>query len=120
MNLDDNIITAAATAQTASSSPPSISSEVHVGTNHNKAQAQAQAPPDPRPRARAPVRQINIQHEREEIQILKQQVINLQKENNALKKNMGILYRSAKLELDRKDARVVRLEEELELQRNFN
>lgn len=60
-------------------------------------------------------RQINIQQEREEIQILKQKVESLTKENNALKRNMGILYRSAKLEMDRKDARAVRLEEELRM-----
>uniref|UniRef100_A0A7S3V6M3 Uncharacterized protein n=1 Tax=Chaetoceros debilis TaxID=122233 RepID=A0A7S3V6M3_9STRA len=93
-DLEDNI--------TPPTPSPSLSSEIRVNDK-------VKVPPGPR------ARQINIQHEREEIQILKQQVESLKKENNALKKNMGILYRSAKLELDRKDARTKRLEEELKM-----
>ncbi len=61
----------------------------------------------------AGTRQINVQKEREEIRVLTLEVERLKQENNILKKNMGTLYRSVKLELDRKDARIMSLEEEL-------
>lgn len=44
---------------------------------------------------------------------LKKQIEELQNENGILKRNIGTLYRTAKLELDRKDARIAELEFEL-------
>ena len=48
--------------------------------------------------------QINMIHK------LQKDIIALQEENNILKRNMGILYRTAKVELERKDSRIMELE----------
>lgn len=48
---------------------------------------------------------------------LQQQIKTLQAENEALKKNMGILYRTAKSELERKDRRIDELQNELDARR---
>ncbi|KAL7453076.1 hypothetical protein ACHAWC_004764 [Mediolabrus comicus] len=48
---------------------------------------------------------------------LQQQIKSLQAENEALKKNMGILYRTAKSELERKDRRIDELQNELDARR---
>lgn len=45
---------------------------------------------------------------------LRQQVQSLKAENDILKKNMGILYRTSKSELDRKDRTISQLQEELD------
>ena len=45
---------------------------------------------------------------------LRQQVQSLKAENDILKKNMGILYRTSKSELDRKDRTIAQLQEELD------
>jgi predicted RNase H-like nuclease (RuvC/YqgF family) len=55
---------------------------------------------------------INLKEEREEVTKLKQEVEQLQKENELLKRNMGTLYRTARLELDRKDGRILELEQQ--------
>lgn len=49
-----------------------------------------------------------------EIEQLRQQLQSLTKENNILKQNMGILYRTAKSELDRKDRTILDLQSELD------
>lgn len=48
---------------------------------------------------------------------LQQQIKTLQAENETLKKNMGILYRTAKSELERKDRRIDELQNELDARR---
>lgn len=63
--------------------------------------------------------QINIQQEREDIRNLKKELERIKKENGVLKQNMGTLYRTAKKELERKDARIVELERELNAQRGY-
>ena len=53
----------------------------------------------------------------EEIMIIKQlhhQIKSLQAENDTLKKNIGILYRTAKSELERKDGTIGRLQDEVD------
>ncbi len=60
------------------------------------------------------VRQINIQHEREEIRNLNNEVEMLKRENELLKRNMGMLYRTAKKELQRKDASILQMKMELD------
>ncbi len=45
---------------------------------------------------------------------LLQQVQSLKAENDILKKNMGILYRTSKSELDRKDRIIAQLQDELD------
>ena len=52
-----------------------------------------------------------------ELHQLQQQINTLRAENEVLKKNMGILYRTAKSELDRKDRTIDRLQNELDGQR---
>mmetsp|Transcript_717 Transcript_717/g.1190 ORF Transcript_717/g.1190 Transcript_717/m.1190 type:complete len:92 (-) Transcript_717:155-430(-) len=52
-----------------------------------------------------------------EIVKLQQQIKTLEAENETLKKNMGILYRTAKSELDRKDRRIDELQNDLDAQR---
>ena len=49
-----------------------------------------------------------------EIIQLQQQIDSLKAENEILKKNMGILYRTSKSELDRKDRTIDRLQDELD------
>ncbi len=48
---------------------------------------------------------------------LQQQIKSLQAENETLKKNMGILYRTAKSELERKDRRIDELQNDLDARR---
>jgi len=43
-----------------------------------------------------------------------EKLLQLQSENEILKRNIGTLYRTAKLELERKDKRIAMLEEELD------
>ena len=52
----------------------------------------------------------------EEIMIkqLQHQIKSLQAENDTLKKNIGILYRTAKSELERKDGTIGRLQDEVD------
>ncbi|KAL3787444.1 hypothetical protein ACHAW5_008982 [Stephanodiscus triporus] len=45
---------------------------------------------------------------------LRQQIQSLKAENEILKKNIGILYRTAKSELERKDRTIVQLQNELD------
>jgi hypothetical protein len=45
---------------------------------------------------------------------LRQQILSLKAENDILKKNMGILYRTSKSELERKDRTIVQLQNELD------
>lgn len=45
---------------------------------------------------------------------LQQQVASLKEENETLRRNMGILYRTAKAELERKDKAIDRLQNELD------
>ena len=52
-----------------------------------------------------------------EISKMQQQIKTLQAENETLKKNMGILYRTAKSELERKDRRIEDLQNELDARR---
>ena len=52
-----------------------------------------------------------------EIVKLQQQIKTLEAENETLKKNMGILYRTAKSELERKDRRIDELQNDLDAQR---
>ena len=49
-----------------------------------------------------------------EIKQLRQQLQSLKSENDILKQNMGILYRTAKSELDRKDRTILELQSELD------
>lgn len=49
-----------------------------------------------------------------EISKLQQQIKTLEDENEILKKNMGILYRTAKTELERKDRRIDELQNDLD------
>ena len=46
---------------------------------------------------------------------LEKKIKRLEGENETLKRNMGTLYRTAKLELDRKDAMIADLERQLQL-----
>lgn len=66
-----------------------------------------------KPHKQKQTHQINIQQEREDIQALSKELTIIKEENGVLKRNMGTLYRTAKVELDRKDDRIRRLEEEL-------
>jgi septal ring factor EnvC (AmiA/AmiB activator) len=52
-----------------------------------------------------------------EISNLQQQIKNLEAENETLKKNIGILYRTAKSELERKDRRIEELQNDLDARR---
>ena len=52
-----------------------------------------------------------------EIVKLQQQIKALEAENETLKKNMGILYRTAKSELERKDRRIDELQDDLDARR---
>lgn len=52
-----------------------------------------------------------------EILKLQQQIKTLKAENETLKKNMGILYRTAKSELERKDRRIDELQNDLDARR---
>ena len=52
-----------------------------------------------------------------EIAKLQQQIKALEAENETLKKNMGILYRTAKSELERKDRRIDELQDDLDARR---
>ena len=52
-----------------------------------------------------------------EIAKLQQQIKTLEAENETLKKNMGILYRTAKSELERKDRRIDELQDDLDARR---
>eukprot|EP00574_Skeletonema_japonicum_P006857 CAMPEP_0201721352 /NCGR_PEP_ID=MMETSP0593-20130828/6042_1 /ASSEMBLY_ACC=CAM_ASM_000672 /TAXON_ID=267983 /ORGANISM="Skeletonema japonicum, Strain CCMP2506" /LENGTH=95 /DNA_ID=CAMNT_0048212151 /DNA_START=50 /DNA_END=337 /DNA_ORIENTATION=+ len=52
-----------------------------------------------------------------EILKLQQQIKTLKAENETLKKNMGILYRTAKSELERKDRRIDELQNDLDVRR---
>ena len=58
---------------------------------------------------------IDVQKEQEEkiTMKFKQEIESLKNENEVLKRNIGTLYRTAKLELERKDARISELELEL-------
>ena len=49
-----------------------------------------------------------------EITQLQQQIKSLKTENETLKKNIGILYRTAKSELERKDRTIEQLQDELD------
>jgi ribosomal protein L19E len=49
-----------------------------------------------------------------EIEQLREQLQSLKSENFILKQNMGILYRTAKSELDRKDRTILELQSELD------
>mmetsp|Transcript_17517 Transcript_17517/g.36763 ORF Transcript_17517/g.36763 Transcript_17517/m.36763 type:complete len:122 (+) Transcript_17517:84-449(+) len=49
-----------------------------------------------------------------EVNEMQQQMMTLKEENEILKKNMGILYRTAKSELERKDRAIERLQNELD------
>lgn len=49
-----------------------------------------------------------------EVDRLRQQLKSLAEENDVLKKNMGILYRTAKNELERKDRAIDQLQSELD------
>lgn len=49
-----------------------------------------------------------------EIEQLRQRLQSLKLENDILKQNMGILYRTAKSELDRKDRTILQLQSELD------
>ena len=48
------------------------------------------------------------------ISLLEKKIKRLEGENESLKRNMGTLYRTAKLELDRKDAMIADLERQLQ------
>lgn len=48
---------------------------------------------------------------------LQQQIKQLEAENETLKMNMGILYRTAKSELERKDRRIEELQNDLDARR---
>lgn len=52
----------------------------------------------------------------EQAEFLEQQVTKLQAENEHLKRNMGILYRTAKAEIQRKDNEIESLMKQLESQ----
>mmetsp|Transcript_30001 Transcript_30001/g.51044 ORF Transcript_30001/g.51044 Transcript_30001/m.51044 type:complete len:98 (-) Transcript_30001:75-368(-) len=52
-----------------------------------------------------------------EIAQLQQQIKSLKAENETLKKNIGILYRTAKSELERKDRTIDQLQNELDASR---
>jgi len=54
-----------------------------------------------------------ISKQNHEIQALKVELNKTLKENETLKRNIGTLYRTAKNELDRKDARILDLERKL-------
>mmetsp|Transcript_2986 Transcript_2986/g.4351 ORF Transcript_2986/g.4351 Transcript_2986/m.4351 type:complete len:96 (-) Transcript_2986:358-645(-) len=54
---------------------------------------------------------------RPDISKLQEQIKRLEAENKDLKKNMGILYRTAKSELERKDRRIDELQNDLDARR---
>lgn len=54
-----------------------------------------------------------------EIQQLLEQLKQIKAENDILKRNMGILYRTAKSELERKDRAIFQLQNELDLLRRW-
>ncbi len=54
--------------------------------------------------------QSQSQQSQQMITKLQIEINKLKQENETLKRNMGILYRTAKLELERKDARILQLE----------
>jgi hypothetical protein len=49
-----------------------------------------------------------------QVEQLREQILSLKAENDTLKKNMGILYRTSKSELERKDRTIVQLQNELD------
>jgi len=51
---------------------------------------------------------------------LRQQITNLQKENETLKRNIGTLYRTAKGEITRKDAEIARLQGKVQFMNRNN
>ena len=53
----------------------------------------------------------------EQVEFLEQQVNKLQAENENLKRNMGILYRTAKAEIERKDNEIESLMKQVESQK---
>ena len=53
----------------------------------------------------------------QDVSKLQQRIKQLEAENETLKKNMGILYRTAKSELERKDRRLEELENDLDARR---
>ena len=75
-----------------------------------------QQPPIPTKQEQEPkVKQLkpsDILIDQKEVQDLRNKIADLTNENETLKRNMGILYRTAKLELERKDARIRLLEEQ--------
>ena len=74
----------------------------HVSTKNNETM-KGMAPP--------------ILPEPEEVRQLLEQTKQLKAENDILKRNMGILYRTAKSELERKDRTIIQLQNELDLLR---
>ena len=75
----------------------------HVSTNNETMTGRLMAPP--------------ILPEPEEVRQLLEQTKQLKAENDTLKRNMGILYRTAKSELERKDRTIIQLQNELDLLR---
>ena len=61
-----------------------------------------------------PTMMMSSQSEEIMIKQLQHQIKSLQAENDTLKKNIGILYRTAKSELERKDGTIGRLQDEVD------
>ena len=76
--------------------------------------AQNEEAPKPPPRYDSPIKEKDAEAT---IEALKKQLVAVQKENNILKRNTGILYRTAMNEIERKDNRIESLERELDLLR---
>ena len=97
-DLYDDLERAVAKATTAQTSSSATKNKIHSTTSSLSAQQQP----------------INTTLSQIEITQLQQQIKSLQAENDILKKNIGILYRTAKSELQRKDKTICQLQDEVD------